>query len=62
MSITFKNDVNVFDDGEFVGRIEVESGYQPVFFPIIESGSHLSIDGLKVITSKLEDLDSYLQE
>ncbi len=57
MSIKFKNDVNVFDDGEFVGRIEVESDYQPVFFPIIKSGNHLSIDSLKDITRKLEDLE-----
>lgn len=57
MSITFKDDVNVFDDGKFVGRIEVESRYQPVFFPIIESGNHLSINSLKDITRKLEDLE-----
>jgi len=53
--ITFKDDVNVFEDNEFVGRIESEDGFEPVFFPITEG--HLSIDSMVVILDKLRELD-----
>jgi len=56
MSITFKEEVNVFDGNEFIGRIEKKPNYAPIFFPIPDD-QWFSAKALQSIADKLDELD-----